>query len=158
MKSFVRSISLVSLIALCAAFVPVGSPVLAAGTETDTSTPATIGTYNDAKALIGAGKYDEARVILAAVTKAEPGNADAWNLLGFSSRKSGDLKAAGKAYNKALKLNPNHLGALEYQGEMYIQLGQGDKAKANLEKLKAACGTCEEMQDLEKALKAAGLA
>jgi len=152
MPALFRSLSIVALVALTA---PLAA--FAAGTEDGSSAAATSsGTYADAKALIYAGKFAEARAILKEVTAAEPANADAWNLLGFSARKTGDLRAASKAYSKALKLNPTHLGALEYQGEMYIQMGEIDKAKANLAALQAACGTCEEMRDLQKALKAAG--
>ena len=143
--------------AVLIAFCTLAAPTFAAGTEDGSSTTASVATYEDAKALIAQAKYTEARDILKGVTAAEPRNADAWNLLGFSSRKSGDLKAAGKAYAKALKINPGHLGALEYQGEMFIQLGEADKAKANLATLQSLCGTCEEMQDLQQALAAAGI-
>lgn len=40
----------------------------------------------------------------------------------------------------ALSENPNHLGALEYQGEMFVDLGQKDNALANLMKLKEIVG------------------
>ena len=53
----------------------------------------------------------------------------------------------------ALDFNPDHKGALEYQGEMYVELGQLDKAKANLAKLVKLCPDgCEEREDLEKAI------
>ena len=35
-------------------------------------------------------------------------NADAWNLLGFASRKAGDLETSADAYAKALALEPEH--------------------------------------------------
>jgi hypothetical protein len=58
-----------------------------------------------------------------------------------------------QAYDKALSLNPNHTGALEYQGVLFIKLGQKDKAEANLEKINGICGTsCEEYEDLAKAI------
>ena len=152
-----RSFPLLSTLTLCAFTALAPLPSFAAGSEDGSSDTASVATYEQAKATVYAGKFADARVMLVAITKAEPKNADAWNLLGFSSRKTGDLKAAGKAYTKALNLNPGHLGALEYQGEMYLQLGQADKAKANLATLKGLCGTCEEMRDLEKALKAAGV-
>jgi len=150
-----RSLAALGLIAALG----LSAPVLAAGSEDDSSatSPASAASYADAKAAVYAGNYAAAIPMLKDITAAEPQNADAWNLLGFSSRKSGDMKAASKAYAKALKINPGHLGALEYQGEMFVQTGQADKAKANLDKLKSLCGTCEEMQDLEKVMKAAGL-
>ena len=52
----------------------------------------------------------------------------------------------------ALKINPAHLGALEYQGEMYVETGKLDNAKANLAVLKKLCGDCEQADDLAKAI------
>jgi Flp pilus assembly protein TadD len=52
-------------------------------------------------------------------------HADVYNLMGFSLRKSGDMKQAATFYAKALDFDPGHKGALEYQGEMYAELGQG---------------------------------
>ena len=83
-------------------------------------------------------------------------HADVYNLLGFSLRKSGDYQQAATFYAKALDFDANHKGALEYQGEMFIELGQLEKARANLARLVTLCPTgCEEREDLEKALAAA---
>jgi Flp pilus assembly protein TadD len=112
--------------------------------------------YQSAETAILAGNFAQALPILSALIDAEPDNADAWNLLGFASRKSGDLAAAEIAYATALKINPDHLGALEYQGEMYLELMQPDMAKANLARLQSLCGDCEEAEDLAQALAAAG--
>jgi tetratricopeptide (TPR) repeat protein len=63
------------------------------------------------------------------------------------------MKQAASFYAKALDFNPNHKGALEYQGEMFFELGQIDKTKANLFKLVTLCPKgCEEREDLEKAI------
>lgn len=84
-------------------------------------------------------------------------HADIYNLMGFSLRKSGDVKQAATFYAKALDYDANHKGALEYQGEMFVELGQIDKAKANLAKLVTLCPSgCEEREDLEKAIAGAG--
>lgn len=151
MNTILKPLTIAALIAMTTA------PAFAAGSDDGSSQSATAPSYAEAKALVYKAKFTEAREMLQAITKAEPKNADAWNLLGFSSRKLGDLKAASVAYSRALDLNPGHLGALEYQGEMFIQLGEADKAKANLVKLQGLCGTCEEMRDLQKAMAAAGL-
>ena len=140
-------------------------PVLAidtGGDDTSTSTPApakpkppkTAGpTLADARADISAKNWTKAIKDLTAIVKANPSSADAYNLLGYSYRNAGNYDRAGQAYAKALKLNPKHTGALEYQGVLFIKLGQTDKAKANLDKIKAICGTtCEEYTDLAKAL------
>ena len=66
------------------------------------------------------------------------------------------LSEAARYYDAALKANPKHLGALEYQGEMFVETGAYDKARMNLNMLAALCGTCEEFMDLQTALMAAG--
>lgn len=81
---------------------------------------------------------------------------DVYNLLGFSLRKSGDYKTAQTYYRKALDFDPNHKGALEYQGELYVETGEIAKAQANLAQLVKLCPAgCEEREDLEKAIAAA---
>ena len=66
--------------------------------------------------------------------------ADVFNEIGFAFRKSNDLDNASKYYIMALREDPNHLGALEYQGEMFVDLGQKDNALTNLNKLKELVG------------------
>jgi hypothetical protein len=44
------------------------------------------------------------------------------------------LKTAGEYYERALEINPKHIQALEYQGELYLQLGEIDGAKKILKK------------------------
>ena len=83
-------------------------------------------------------------------------HADVYNLMGFSLRKSGDPKQAYTFYRKALDFDPEHKGALEYLGELYVETGQVDKARENVVLLKKLCpGGCEELADLEKAIAAA---
>src|SRR5215510_10256824 len=48
---------------------------------------------------------------------------DVYNLIGFSLRKSGDYQQARAFYRKALELDPDHKGALEYLGELYVETG-----------------------------------
>jgi Flp pilus assembly protein TadD len=89
------------------------------------------------------------------------GDADWNNLMGFALRKQAtpDLAGAELHYDEALRLNPKHLGALEYSGELYLMKGDGARAEARLAALAAACGNCEEYQDLKRDLdryKAAG--
>ncbi len=133
-----------------------GTQSLAAGTEDDSASTEN-SAYMAAEAAILGGDFAAALPILTELTAAEPDNADAWNLLGFASRKSGDLAAAEVAYGRALAINPDHLGALEYQGEMYLDLQKPDMAKANLARLQSLCGTCEEATDLAEALADAGV-
>lgn len=150
--------ALISLIVATLSFFSiVAAPAFAVGTDDGTTAAASSeASYSEAKATVDAGNYTAALPMLVMLTRDDPQNANAWNLLGFTHRKLGQLDDAAKAYAVALKINPKHLGTLEYQGEMYIQTGKLDMAKANLAKLKSICGTCEEYGDLAKALTAAG--
>jgi Flp pilus assembly protein TadD len=83
-------------------------------------------------------------------------NADVYNLLAFSLRNWGDYEKARSYYGKALDLDPNHRGALEYSGELYLKTGEGDKARSNLQRLEALCPNgCEELEDLREAFEQA---
>ena len=83
-------------------------------------------------------------------------HADVYNLMGFALRKSGDPKQAYTFYRKALDFDPEHKGALEYLGELYVETGQVDKARENVVLLKKLCpGGCEELADLEQAIASA---
>ena len=84
-------------------------------------------------------------------------HADLYNLLGFASRKTGDYAKAEVYYVQALRLDPRHLGALEYQGELFVETGRLDQARRNLAILTALCPKgCEELEDLQEAIKAKG--
>jgi len=108
--------------------------------------------YKQAKSLIDSKKYSDAIPILQQLIKDKGAYADALNLLGYSYRKSGDGKSALEYYNQALAMEPNHLGANEYLGELYLEMKMPDQAKQRLAVLKTACGNCEEYQDLSKAI------
>ncbi|MEE8535919.1 MAG: tetratricopeptide repeat protein, partial [Kiloniellales bacterium] len=111
--------------------------------------------YVRAKDLIKAWNYAAAVPLLQAVVAAEPKNPDAHNDLGYSQRKLGDRQAALTSYLKAIELKPKHLGANEYLGELYLEMGQLEKAQGRLEVLDGACFFgCEEYRDLKAAIKA----
>jgi tetratricopeptide (TPR) repeat protein len=92
------------------------------------------GPFAKAYQLIASKKYVEAYKELKSVDAPNKSD-DLNNLLGFTARKSGNLEAAAKYYDKALEINPKHVGALQYQGELFITLGEIEKAKQNLEKI-----------------------
>ena len=99
--------------------------------------------FKSAVKLISKKKYDNAiekLMDLVDVSSSDFTKADVLNEIGFAFRKNSDLDNASKYYLMALKEDPNHLGALEYQGEMFVDLGQKDKALANLNKLKDLVG------------------
>jgi len=112
--------------------------------------------YYKAVKLIKANNFKDAIILLETLVRANPKDADILNYLGFSFRKTGDLVNSSYYYEKALNINPKHLGALEYQGELFITLGKIDKAKANLARIDDICVTkCKELRELEKAISAA---
>ncbi len=120
------------------------------GGSSSSSDTTQVPSLDDARALIKAKKWKTAVTMLKTIVRAEPNNADANNLLGYSLRKSGDYKNAQGFYLKALKLSPGHKGAHEYLGELYVEIGQMEKAKQMLAELEQLCGnkTCEEYEDL----------
>jgi tetratricopeptide (TPR) repeat protein len=73
--------------------------------------------------------YAKAREKFSAATKADPNLAQAWNGLGYSSRKLGDYKAALAAYDKAIELRMGYPEATEYRGEAYLALNRTEDAK-----------------------------
>ena len=109
--------------------------------------------FKDINKLIKLEKFAEAHKMLKSLKKVNTDEADRLNLLGFTARKSGDLDAAGDYYEQALALNPRHTGALEYQGELFIQLGKIELAKANLAKIDKICWLpCNAERELKKAI------
>ena len=110
--------------------------------------------FETGRAYAYAGRYGEAIEVLGLVSnKNDP---RVLNMLGFSHRKSGRIDVGVGYYEEALALNPDHRGALEYQGELFLKIGQPEKARANLDRLKALCGDCEEAGDLAEALASGG--
>ncbi len=82
-------------------------------------------------------------------------DADWNNLMGYSLRKQAtpDLDGAQRFYDAALRLNPQHRGALEYSGELALMKGDLPTAEARLQVLAKACSTgCEELDDLKKSV------
>ena len=115
-------------------------------------------TYSDAPDLASVRAKIKAQDYKAAIEELTPmltsnQHADVYNLMGFSLRKTGDYKQAYTFYRKALDFDPEHKGALEYLGELYVETGQIDKAKENEARLKSLCPSgCEELADLQKAI------
>ena len=104
------------------------------------------------RAAIKVKNYDAALAQLKVIV-ATSSHPDVYSLMGFALRKTGDRPQAMVYYRKALDADPTHKGALEYQGELYVELGQIDQAKANLAKLDKLCWFgCEEEEDLKEAI------
>ena len=57
-------------------------------------------------------------------TDLDPTLYEAWNYVGYTSRKLGNYDDALPAYDKALSLKPGYADALEYRGEAYLGLNR----------------------------------
>ncbi len=114
--------------------------------------------YNKAYELVYEKKFDKSIKLLEKIAKRKDlgkKKADVFNLLGFSYRKHSepDLDKAFEAYKFALESNPEHLGAHEYLGELYIVLGNMDKANQMLLKIEKIAGSdAKEYIKLKKAI------
>ena len=105
--------------------------------------------YSQASAKVDAKDYRGAMPILDKIIAKDPRNPDALNLMGFCDRKLGNTDEALEYYNKALAIRPNHVGANEYLGELYLELKNLPKAEERLKVLAKACNGCEEQQELK---------
>ena len=136
--------------------------IFAASTEsTDTSASASdqvIKLYDKAYDLVYAEKFDKSLKLLKKIAKRNDlgeMKADVYNLLGFSYRKNDnpDLDKAFESYKIALEANPEHAGAHEYLGELYLKLGDKFMAEKMLTKLETIAGTSsDEYKKLKKAI------
>ena len=103
---------------------------------------------------LGKKDYESSYKLAKSATLTYPDNPDAWNYLGFSSRKLGKYDESENAYKTALSIDPKHVGAMEYYGELHLTLNKPEKAKLLLAQLKTLCTfNCKEMKQLEKAIK-----
>ncbi len=108
------------------------------------------------RAKIAAKNYAGALAELRGLAQGSP-QADIYNLMGFTLRKTGDYRTSLTYYTKALELQPDHRAAREYLGELYIETGDMAHARQQLTELTRLCpGGCEERDDLQRAIAAGG--
>ena len=152
-------------ILLSLAFLYLNSLSFAAGTDSESYSDSSSSTideveveFNRAKTEIYNGKYDLALNILESIIDEKPSGyskADLYNYLGFASRKqkNPDYNKAEKYYLKALSIDQNHIGALEYLGELYYETDRLVEAKSLLARLQMVAGqNSEEYKELYKLL------
>jgi len=143
-----------TLFVLLAGSLLISTHVYAAGSSSSSIASSQGDNYSQAVKAVKSENFNRALRLFSKVVAKSPGNADAWNYIGFSHRKLMHYAESLAAYNKALAINPDHIGANEYLGELYVQTGKLAQARARLGKLKELCGTgCEEYQDLDRAIK-----
>lgn len=120
-----------------------------------TSLETGVARYNAAVSLINQERYDEAIAALYEAQAIYGPHPDILNYLGYAHRKAGMFDAAKDYYAQALRLDPNHRGATEYLGELYLELGEVKKARKQLAKLDRICDfACAEREDLARLIAA----
>ena len=109
--------------------------------------------FAQAKVAIEARNYAAALPLLQQVVAKDPQNADAYNLMGYATRKSGDPNGSLRYYTTALQIDPKHLGAHEYIGEAYLMLDRPQEAEQHLARLDSLClFGCTEYRMLKTAI------
>ena len=128
-------------------------PLATLAADMPSAKPAANDALATARSAIAGQRWAEALTELQRVN--DNGSADWHNLMGYSLRKRSppDYPGAERHYTEALRLNPQHRGALEYSGELYLLLGDLPRAQAQLARLDKACFLpCEEYTDLKRAI------
>ena len=141
----IRSLAVGLLLAL----VPASTVYLTEACAVDTKTKAETPDLTKVRAQIKAGDFASAKIALSALVDQETQPADVYNLLGFTLRNLGDYKQSLTYYQKALDFDPNHKGAHESLGELYVKLGDKTGADREVQILQKLCPSgCEELADL----------
>jgi Flp pilus assembly protein TadD len=118
-------------IAFFAALALTGALIFALGTEPSAPSQATtVAASPSATDLYAAGykaskaeHYEEAIADFRKAIAIKADYAEAWNMLGFCLRKTGNVTEAFASYEKAIKLKPNFPEAREYYGEAFLISG-----------------------------------
>ena len=101
--------------------------------------------FKNAQKLIYSKKYEKAIDILISLEDKKPigfSKADLYNYLGFATRKKNNpnYEDAEEYYLLALSIDANHIGALEYLGELYVETDRLGQAEELLIKLGEVAG------------------
>lgn len=79
--------------------------------------------------------FSQARERFRTVVGADPGLKEAWNLIGYTSRRLGEFEESLSAYDAALKLEPDYPEAIEYRAELFLLTGRLAQAREAFELL-----------------------
>jgi Flp pilus assembly protein TadD len=107
--------------------------------------------YVQAVSLINEKRYDEALASLAAARAAFGPHPDILTYEGYAWRKKGDFARAEQYYRQALAVDPDHIGTLEYYGELKVATGDTTGAKLMLARLDKLCTYgCADAEELRR--------
>jgi tetratricopeptide (TPR) repeat protein len=74
-------------------------------------------------------QYENARGYFASALQRKADMYEAWNYVGYTSRKLGEYDKALQSYDEALRIFPTYGEAIEYRGEAYLGLNRIEDAK-----------------------------
>jgi len=94
--------------------------------------------YQQGLQLARAGAYENALDVLGKVSNR---TAPVLTMIGYATRKLGNLDEGIAIYHQALAIDPDNLNTHEYLGEGYLDAGRVDLAEAELGTLEQLCGT-----------------
>lgn len=105
--------------------------------------------YAVAVGYINQERYVEGLAALERAQAAIGPHPDILNYMGFASRHLGRFDSALAYYHEALRIQPDHLGANEYLGELYLQMGDVPAARRQLARLDRLCAYgCAQREEL----------
>jgi Tfp pilus assembly protein PilF len=145
--------SLPRLLLVGFAGVALASPVMSQRAD-DQIQPKSIELQRQARALLSAGKLEEAEDVLETALSVDPRNRGAFVDIARVAEKQHLYGKAIRMTNKALLLEPNDPDAIAVQGEAMVEMGATARAQANLLKLQSICGgkACPQAAQLSAAI------
>ena len=113
--------------------------------------------YVQAVSLINERRYDEALASLATAAATFGPHPDILTYEGYTWRKKGDYARAETYYRQALAIDPKHIGATEYYGELKVARGDVAGARLMLARLDKLCAYgCADAEELRRWIDAGG--
>ena len=113
--------------------------------------------YVQAVSLINERRYDEALASLDKAAATFGPHPDILTYEGYAWRKKGDYARAESYYRQALAINPQHIGATEYYGELKVARGDISGARLMLARLDKLCTYgCADAEELRRWIDAGG--
>lgn len=146
--------SLPRLLIIGFAGIALAAPPVSGQRADDQIAPKSIELQRQGKALMAAGKLDEAENLLETALAVDPRNRAAFVDLARVAERQRLFGKAIRMTNKALLLEPNDPDAIAVQGEAMVELGAVARAQANLQKLQAICAPrgCPQIAQLSAAI------
>src|SRR3954452_20566617 len=151
MENLMRSLPRLLLVGF--ATVVLAAPVMGQRAD-DQIQPKSVELQRQARALLTAGKLEEAEDVLETALAVDPRNRGAFVDMARVAEKQHLYGKAIRMTNKALLLEPNDPDAIAVQGEAMVEMGATARAQANLQKLQSICGAkgCPQIAQLSAAI------